>query len=210
MPSILSAQGVRFLNLIDYPAIALTEGEQVFLCGESGCGKSTLLRLFNGTVSPSAGELCYQGKSLEDWEPVQLRREVMLASQTAFLFDGTIAENFRAFYSYREEQALSAEEMQKFLTLCCAPFAPDARCETLSGGEKQRVFLAVCLSFRPRVLMLDEPTSALDSATADHLLQNICGFCREQGMTLLAVSHDAALAKRYADRIITLEKKVIS
>ena len=74
----------------------------------------------------------------------------------------------------------------------------------LSGGERQRVFLAICLSFLPKVLMLDEPTSALDQETAERFMAQVLAFCRERGMTVVAVSHDPALTGRHAENIISL------
>ena len=67
--------------------------------------------------------------------------------------------------------------------------------------------MAVCMSFRPDVLMLDEPTSALDSDTADRFFSNVRKFCTENGTTLIVVSHDDRLAEKYADGIIRLERK---
>lgn len=94
--------------------------------------------------------------------------------------------------------------MLKFLALCQVPFTPDDLCDNMSGGEKQRVFLAICLSFLPKVLMLDEPTSALDARTADALMGAVKAHCHTQGVTLLVVSHDPTLAQRYADAQIYL------
>ena len=124
--------------------------------------------------------------------------------ESAFLFEGTVGENFDAFCEARESATLAAEDKQKFLRLCCANFPLDAPCVHLSGGERQRVFLAICLSFLPKVLMLDEPTSALDQETAERFMAQVLAFCRERGMTVVAVSHDPALTERHAENIISL------
>ena len=115
-------------------------------------------------------------------DSIALRREVLLAGQSVFLFEGTVGENFDAFCEARESATLAAEDKQKFLRLCCANFPLDAPCVHLSGGERQRVFLAICLSFLPKVLMLDEPTSALDQETAERFMAQVLAFCRERGM----------------------------
>lgn len=150
----------------------------------------------------------YEGCDILGMDTVGLRREVLLASQNVFLFDGTIRENFEQFYDYRDEQCPGEAGISGYLALCCADFPPDARCETLSGGEKQRVFLAIHLSLSPKVLMLDEPTSALDEATAGRLFSQIKAHCAEKGITLVVVCHDRKLVDAYADQVIALEKKV--
>ena len=201
---IFSLRDVRFQDIIVYPDLDITAHAATFICGESGCGKSTLLKLLNSVASPSRGEIIYNGMSVEQYEPVTLRREVLLCGQSAFLFDGSVRDNFTQFYRHRDLPAPSDEEMASYLNICAVDFDLDAPCTTMSGGERQRIFTAICLSFRPKVLMLDEPTAALDDATAHSVMANIKAFCREHDMTLIAVSHHKALASQYADHIIEL------
>lgn len=201
---LFSMRDVRFKGILHYPAVTIEAGRATFVCGKSGCGKSTLLKLLNASVSPDSGEICYLGKPLAKFDTIALRREVLLVSQTVFLFDDTIRSNFAQFYAYREQTPPTDAEMLQNLHLCAADFALDANCHSLSGGERQRVFLAICLSLRPRVLLLDEPTSALDQTTADALLYALKAHCAQHDMTLIAVTHDRALAQRYADTLLEI------
>lgn len=189
---------------IAYRDMDIREGGATFISGPSGCGKSTLLRLFNKTLSPTAGAVLYHGEDAAGLDSIALRRDVLLVGQSVFLFDTSVSENFAAFRAARDAAPLADEEMRFFLRLCCVNFPLDAPCAHLSGGERQRVFLAVCISFQPRVLLLDEPTSALDPETAERLMTQVLSFCREHGMTVAAVSHDPNLAQRHAETIISL------
>lgn len=204
MDAILSATGLRFKDLIEYPPIEIKPLKATFLTGESGSGKSTLLKLLNATAAPSKGVILYEGSDVEGMDTVRLRREVVLVAQSVFLFDGTIRQNFDQFYDFRDDAPIGEADMNRCLALCCAEFPPETRCETLSGGERQRVFLAIHLSFKPKVLMLDEPTSALDEATAFKLFSNVKAWCAENGTTLVAVSHDRKLVDAFADEVIIL------
>lgn len=208
MEAILTAKNVKFQEIIEYPFIEIKENVSTFISGESGAGKSTLLKLFNGTASPSEGVIEYKGKDISEMDTVELRRKVILVSQTVFLFDGTIEDNFNTYYSYRDLNPLPREEMIKYLSICCGDFPLDTRCETMSGGERQRIFIAICLSFKPEVLMLDEPTSALDQATANRFFNNIKSFCKEEGITLVVISHDRGLAEEFGEEHVLLERKV--
>ena len=99
MQFILSADGLMFQTLIKYPPIEIPQAQTTFISGDSGSGKSTLFKLFNATVSPSKGTILYQGKNISAIDTVCLRREVLLASQSVFLFDGTIRNNFAEFFN---------------------------------------------------------------------------------------------------------------
>lgn len=200
---ILEAKSLRF-NVINYNDIKIPENKATFIVGKSGTGKSTLLRMFNGTLSPDSGKVFYSGKDINEIDTIALRREVLLISQSVYLFDISIEENFRQFCGYRDLTPPSEEEMKFFLDLCCVPFSLDSDCTTMSGGEKQRVYIAIFLSFKPKVLMLDEPTSALDRQNSISVMENILSFCRKKGITVAVVSHDGSLTDKFAENIITL------
>lgn len=201
---LFSARNVCFKGIVQYPDIDIEEGRATFISGESGCGKSSLLRLISGVTSPDAGEITYRGKPVADYDPVGLRREVLLCSQASYLFDTDVDENFAKYYGYRDLPAPTPEQIRPYLGVCAFDMPGNTPCHTMSGGERQRVFTAICLSLRPKVLMMDEPTSALDDTTANKMLSNIKIFCAEHGITLIVVSHNAALVQAYADDIITL------
>ena len=84
--SLFLLKNVRFKGIIHYPDIEILKNCTTFICGESGCGKSTLLKLLNGVVSEDSGEILYANKRIVDYDPVALRREVLLCGQSVFFF----------------------------------------------------------------------------------------------------------------------------
>ncbi len=200
----LKAKKVNFKDLIMYEDVHIVKEKINFITGQSGCGKSTLLKLFNRTENFLSGEILYQGRDITEIDSVALRKEVKLISQTTFLFSATIKENFNLFYQYCECPGLREEQMERALQLTEANFALDTPCDTLSGGEKQRVYLAICLSMQAEVIMLDEPTSALDFDLAAKVLENIVAYVRKNRLTLIVISHDNKLTERFAEHVINL------
>lgn len=197
----LSFKGIR------YQDISIEENRVNFIVGRSGTGKSTLLRLFNGMLTPDTGVLTYRGEDIEKIDTIALRREILLISQSVYLFDATIRENFREFYGYRGMEIPMEKEMKEFLAMCRITFPLDKDCSNMSGGEKQRVYMAIYLSFLPKVVMLDEPTSALDKENGLEVIRNIIAFCKGKGITVLIVSHDGSLTETFAENIITIEEE---
>ena len=199
-----SPHTLKFGGFLCYPDISVHKGSFTFLTGVSGCGKSTYLKLLNRTLRPDQGELLYQGKPLKDYPVLSYRREVLLVPQEVFLLDDTIRSNFDFYYGARGDAPLSDEEIVSFLRICCTQFKPQDVCTSRSGGERQRVFLAIFLSLARKVLLLDEPTAALDEATADRLLTKLRDFCRQRGLTVLCVCHSQHLKDSFADAVIEL------
>lgn len=203
---VIRTENLSFRNLIKYDDIKILREQCTFICGESGSGKSSLLKIINGTVSPSSGAVYYNEKDISGMDSLLLRREVMLLSQSSFLFDLSISENFDKYYEYREAKPISEAEKKSFMKLCAADFPLNSLCQTLSGGERQRTFLAIGLSFKPSVLLLDEPTSALDEQTSRRLFTQLQNYSRTERMTMVVVSHDRALAKIFGDQFIALKE----
>ena len=210
MNTIISTKNLSFGPVIISPDVSISKNETTFLYGPSGCGKTTLTRLINATLSPEQGELFYNGVPYSNLEVLDLRKEIILVSQAVYLFDETIKENFIKFYAYREETIPTEGEMREYLKLSCADFPLDSPCEILSGGERHRIYIAICLSFLPKILILDEPTSALDSKTARKLLSNLKKFTGQKGITQIIISHDISLVDQFADNIISCFQGVCS
>lgn len=151
-----------------------------------------------------SGSIFYKDTNILNIKPVELRRNIMMTSQENFLFDKTIKENFHEFYKLRDLENLTDDEIVKFLKIADFDVDVNLDVEKLSGGEKQRVFLAIALSMKPAVLLLDEPTSALDSNTAFNMMKNIVDYCKHNDITLVVVSHARNLVDEFADKTIDL------
>ena len=207
--SLFTLQHVCYKNIVTYPDMEIPNGGSTFISGESGAGKSILLKLLNGALSPSSGRIIYRGQSIESYDPIGLRREVLLVGQSVYLFDMSIRDNFKEFYAYRDMEAISDDEISAYLQICSVSLPLDAICGMLSGGERQRILIAIALSLPSNVFMLDEPTSALDSRNAYALMTNLREDCRKKGRTMLVVSHDKNIADTFADHMITLRGGVL-
>ena len=199
---ILRFENVKFIK--EYDDFTINKNEIVFIVGKSGSGKSTLLKLINNTLQMKSGSIFYKDTNILNIKPVELRRNIMMTSQENFMFDMTIKENFHEFYKLRDLEKLTDDEIVKFLKIADFDVDVNLDVEKLSGGEKQRVFLAIALSMRPAVLLLDEPTSALDSNTAFNMMKNIVDYCKNNDITLVVVSHARNLVDEFADKTIDL------
>ena len=205
MDTLFRLKHIRYADICYPPLLEISSGARTFISGPSGSGKSTLLKLLSGMVSADEGSIYYQDKNVEEHDPVLLRREILLAHQSAYLFDGSIKENFETFYHYREESCPPDEVLRSYLDICSLDFDLDADTESFSGGERHRLYLAICLSFQPKVLLLDEPTGALDDKTAFELMDKLSIHCRSAGIDLVVVSHNEAVTAKCANSIIRLE-----
>ena len=199
---ILRFENVKFIK--EYDDFTINKNEIVFIVGKSGSGKSTLLKLINNTLQMKSGSIFYKDTNILNIKPVELRRNIMMTSQENFLFDMTIKENFHEFYKLRDLENLTDDEIVKFLKIADFDVDVNLDVEKLSGGEKQRVFLAIALSMRPAVLLLDEPTSSLDRNTAFNMMKNIVDYCKHNDITLVVVSHARNLVDEFADKTIDL------
>ena len=205
--TLISAVNLSFNNFITYPDFAIEKNQVTFIMGESGVGKSTLLKLFNQTLTQSSGDIFYNDKNIRTMDSIDLRKEISLIGQGAFLFDSSIRENFKNFYNFRGEDVISDKDIKYYLELCCITFDLEKDCTTMSGGERQRIYMAIYLSFNPNVIMLDEPTAALDSKNSDDVIRNVISYCKKKEISVIIVSHDKELKEKFAEDVILLEMR---
>ncbi len=204
-PFLFESRNLQYADFLSYPDVQIESGKTTFLLGKSGSGKTTLFRLMNRTLSPSSGSLLYRGKPVDSYQPLALRKEVLLASQDVFLFDDSIQNNFFRFFSYAGLSLPSETTLQKFLETCALSFSLGQSVRSFSGGERQRLYLCIHLSMARKVLLLDEPTAALDPVTSRQVLEGIVGDCRQRGIDLIIISHNHELAEEYAEQTISLD-----
>jgi len=193
---------------LTYNDIKIKKGEINFIIGESGSGKSTFLKLLNQSINPDSGKLLYEGLSIETYNPITLRREVSLVSQEPFLFNESILDNFKTFYSLRQKSKPSSEYIKYITDLCCVNVSLNQNASTLSGGERQRVYISIFLSLCPKVILLDEPTSALDEITGHNVMKNIIDFCKTKNIEIVIVSHNKSIVEEFCENKIKIIKEV--
>ncbi|KQC04707.1 MAG: ABC transporter ATP-binding protein [Methanoculleus sp. SDB] len=200
------AGGVHALRGVD---LAIETGEFVSLVGRSGSGKSTLLNIIGGLDAPTGGTVLIQGRPLmyaDRRELVGLRRSTIgfIFQQFNLLPSLTARENveYPLLFNYRRPD----ERREKALALL-AMVGLEGRSShypgQLSGGEQQRVAIARALVADPPLILADEPTGNLDSATSEGIFSLLRRLNREQGVTLLVVTHERELGS-YADRTIEM------
>jgi ABC-2 type transport system ATP-binding protein len=166
-------------------------GELVAVIGPNGAGKTTLLSILAGVLAPTSGEVT-RPHGRVGWVP----------QQTALYTKLSVAENLRLFA--RLERVADAEEtVRRMLVQTDLEARADEQVSRLSGGNQQRVNIAIGLLNDPAVLLLDEPSSSLDPRQRERLWQFI-GELAARGTTVLYSTHDVAEAERYADRVLVL------
>jgi putative ABC transport system ATP-binding protein len=203
-------ENVKFKNILDIKKIELDKHLVTAILGSSGGGKTTFLKLLNNMISADQGEIFYQNKNIENYDPVALRREVVMLPQDPEIFKGTIRDNFRITEKIADNGSSKNLNYEKLLHKVSLSQDLSDNAENLSGGEKQRLALARVMLLEPEVLLLDEPSSSLDKKTEEKIIKMVVDYVRENDRTLIMVTHSPEIAEKFADRIINIEKGKIA
>jgi len=192
--------------------VELMQGEVLAVVGESGSGKSTLANLVLGIQAPTSGEILLRGSPLPRNRPAALRRALQLVPQnplSALNPRRTIVESVGlplAVHKLRP-RGERRERVRELLDMVGLPAdILDRQPQVLSGGQRQRVAIARALAAEPVAIVLDEPTSALDVSVQARVLRLLADIRRSLSLSYLFVTHDLAVARILADRVIVLYK----
>jgi len=194
-PSALRADGVsksygarRALQGVSFEA---ARGERIAIIGPNGAGKTTLLQILAGSLKPTGGTIALEGGTV-GWVP----------QQAALYSKLSVAENLRLFARLERCPDVGAT-VERMLDQTGLRERASDEVGRLSGGNRQRVNIAIGLLGEPAVLLLDEPSSSLDPRQRERLWTFVSGLAAE-GTTVVYATHNVGEAERYADRVLVL------
>jgi ATP-binding cassette subfamily B protein len=198
-------------NALDSISFTVSLGQTIAFVGPSGSGKTTLVKLLVGLYRPQAGDIRYDGVSVNDVDLDGLRNRIGLVTQDTQLFSGTIRENLL----FVNPTASDADCMSVLKMAACQSLLAraDKGLDTLigeggvkvSGGEKQRLSIARALLRRPNLLVFDEATSSLDSLTEEEISETIRDLSTRKDLITILIAHRLSTVL-HADRIYVLER----
>lgn len=196
------------LTILSQVDLEVAAGESLAIIGRSGSGKTTLLSLLAGLDLPSHGEIALDGVALSGLD--EEARARLRAGRVGFVFQSfQLLGGFTALENVMlpaeiAGQDRAAERARALLEQVGLGARLDHYPSQLSGGEQQRVALARAFASEPKILFADEPTGNLDTETGAHIIELLFQLNRDQGTTLVLVTHDPALAAR-CDRTVVLD-----
>jgi putative ABC transport system ATP-binding protein len=202
--------GEAVIRAVDGLNLQVRAGEFVALLGSSGSGKSSVLNLIAGLDRPTSGSVVVHDRDLaklsrEELAGYRLRTVGMVFQSFNLIASMTLAENVELPMRFAEVDRGKRDSLaREALTRVGLQARMNHRPSELSGGEQQRAALARALINRPQLLLADEPTGNLDSRTGIEIMNMVREFNQQLGMTVVMVTHERALAERYAQRLIFL------
>jgi ABC-type lipoprotein export system ATPase subunit len=209
--------GETVIRAVDGVSLEVRSGEFVALLGSSGSGKSSVLNLIAGLDRPTSGSVIVNDRDLaqlsrEELARYRLHTVGMVFQSFNLIASMTLAENVELPMRFAEiERGRRDSLAREALMRVGLQSRMNHRPSELSGGEQQRAALARALINRPQLLLADEPTGNLDSRTGTEIMNLVREFNQQLGMTVVMVTHERALAERYAQRLIFLaDGKLVS
>ena len=216
----LSITDVRFTygatEVLKGASLEVRHGEILDLVGSNGAGKSTLLNVVSGVLRPAAGQVCVDGVPLEGLSSKERAKRVAVVAQNPApppgfsSLDVVLMGRNPHLGLLQWESSTDIEVCKSAMELTGTWEFAERPIASLSGGEKQRVFIARALAQEADLLLLDEPTAHLDIGYQSTVLDMVSNVRNEAGVTVVVAMHDLSLAAQYCDRVAVLDGGVIT
>lgn len=188
--------------------LSIRAGRLTALCGPNGCGKSTALRAMRAMLPAEAGDVLLKGRSVSEFPAKALAREIAMLTQNPSAPEEMTVAHLVSLGRYAHRAGFSADAradraaVAEALDSTNLTSLAERPIGTLSGGQLQRVWIAMVLAQAAPVILLDEPTNHLDIAHALEVLSLVRRLGAQEGKTVIVVLHDLNLAARFADDIV--------
>jgi len=198
-------------QILNNVSMEFEKGKITTIIGPNGCGKSSLLKTIPRTVQPSTGRVIFQERNIRDYAPRELAKMIAYLPQIHTSPSDISIRTLVSYgrYPYKKFGAgLSSEDkriVDETLELTGLSHLSDRMLDKLSGGEKQRAWIAMTICQQPQVLLLDEPITYLDVGYQVEVLELIRELGQRLKITIVMVLHDMNFTARYSDRIYVLK-----
>ena len=194
-------------------SLTLPSGEVAALVGPNGCGKSTLLRMAAGIVPPSAGQVLLKGRHLSGFSRRELGQLISYLPQSrpvpGISVQSMVMHGRFPYLGYpRRYRKEDWQMVQKAMEWAGVTHLAGRDMSRLSGGERQKVYFAMCLAQDSQVLFLDEPTTYLDLSHQFEIME-LTRQLKQAGKTVIMVLHDLNLAARYSDLLFAIRNGAV-
>jgi putative ABC transport system ATP-binding protein len=195
--------------------VIVGQGEILAIMGPSGSGKSTLVHCLAGIFTPDHGDVLFDGRAVNEMSEAERTRLRRTAFGFVFQFGQLVPELTAAdnvalpLLLNRTRRKVAYKTADAWLDKLGIGDKGGRRTGELSGGEAQRVAVARALALAPKVIFADEPTGSLDSLTGEKVMDLLTELARQQGATVVLVTHEARIAA-YADRVAMVRDGIVS
>lgn len=188
------------------------KNEILGIVGRNGTGKSTLLKMMNALVSVDSGHIYYKGQNIQTQDEKflrQLRKKVVYIFQKAQLLENETVEYHLKLVYWLDGKKIQTEAIQSMLEFMGLTHLRKMPCKHLSGGQQQKLAIAMALLQEPDVLLCDEMTSALDVQSEQEIFELLLKVKAEKKLTLVMISHNLTLLKHLCERVMFIENHTL-
>ncbi len=193
-------------------SFSVDKKEVIGLIGKNGCGKSTILKMINKLVDYDSGEILYEGKKIHEMNEKELRslrKSIVYIFQNANLIENrSVYYHLSLIYKLNKEK-VNEDKIDEILEFMEITRLKHSYCKHLSGGQKQKVAIAMAILQEPNILLCDEISSALDVKAEKEIYELLEKIKKKSDIAIIMISHNLSVLKNFCEKILFIDDNVI-